>query len=37
MTRQMARSLSEYCLSRLRFEEYGGGWFPILWSGEIVA
>jgi len=32
-----ARSLSEYCLLKGGFEEYGGPWFPVTRDGEIVA
>ena len=31
------RSLSEYCLLKGGFEEYGGPWFPVTRDGEIVA
>jgi len=34
---QLPRSLSEYCLLKGGFEEYGGPWFPVTRDGEIVA
>jgi len=33
----LPRSLSEYCLLKGGFEEYGGPWFPVTRDGEIVA
>ena len=36
-SRSGPRSLSEYCLLKGGFEEYGGPWFPVTRDGEIVA